>query len=178
MDTNRPKGRSIRLLAEIGSHRLYPVAYSQSFRLLLNRGANTAMANEDTKQVKQPKQPSAAPEVDRPVAPAVSWDDSDMRTSYANVVNASSTREEVTLFFGTNLTWNPTEAKELHIRLNDRVVLNPYAAKRLWMLLGAVLKQYESRFGELKLDAGGLQPSPPAGGRGGTVQKGVPAAKS
>lgn len=77
-----------------------------------------------------------------------------MRTSYANVVNASSTREEVTLFFGTNLTWNPGEAKEFNIRLNERIVLNPYAAKRLWLLVGALLKEYEARFGALSIDVG------------------------
>jgi hypothetical protein len=84
--------------------------------------------------------------------PTVNWDDSSMKTSYANVVNAASTREEITLFFGTNLTWNPGEAKEFHVRLNDRIVLNPFAAKRLWILMGAILKEYESRFGGLNLD--------------------------
>jgi hypothetical protein len=84
--------------------------------------------------------------------PTVNWDDSSMKTSYANVVNAASTREEVTLFFGTNLTWNPGEAKEFHVRLSDRIVLNPYAAKRLWILMSAVLKEYESRFGVLNMD--------------------------
>jgi hypothetical protein len=88
----------------------------------------------------------------RPGVPTVNWDDSSMKTSYANVVNATSTREEVTLFFGTNLTWNPSEAREFHVRLSDRIVLNPFAAKRLWILLGAILKEYESRFGALNMD--------------------------
>jgi len=89
-----------------------------------------------------------------PVLPTVNWDDSTMKTSYANVVNASSTREEVTLFFGTNLTWNPGESKEFKVRLSDRIVLNPYAAKRLWILLGAILKEYETRVGPLNIDVG------------------------
>jgi hypothetical protein len=88
----------------------------------------------------------------RPGIPTVHWDDTSMKTSYANVVNATSTREEVTLFFGTNLTWNPGEAKEFNVRLSDRIVLNPFAAKRLWILLGAVLKEYETRFGPLNID--------------------------
>jgi hypothetical protein len=91
-------------------------------------------------------------EVGRPAAPVVNWDDSQMRTAYANVVNASSTREEVTLFFGTNRTWNPGKSKEFDVKLEERVVLNPHAAKRLFVLLGAVLAQYEKRFGEIKLD--------------------------
>ena len=52
-------------------------------------------------------------------------------------------------------TWNPGEAKEFHVRLSDRIVLNPYAAKRLWILVGAILKEYESRFGALNMDIAG-----------------------
>ena len=105
-------------------------------------------------------------EVGKPVVPTVNWDDSQMRSSYANVVNASSTREEVTLFFGTNLTWNPTETREFNVRLSDRIVLNPHAAKRLWTLLGAILKEYETRFGTLGLDVGSTTGTGAKGGEG------------
>jgi len=84
-------------------------------------------------------------------SPKVNWDDSKMSTSYANVVNASSTREEVTLFFGTNQTWNISEDREFKVQLSNRIVVNPYAAKRLWTLLGAILKEYENRYGHLEL---------------------------
>ena len=84
--------------------------------------------------------------------PKVKWDDSNMKTAYANVVNAASTREEVTIFFGTNQTWNVADAKELVIQLSDRIVLNPLAAKRLWVLLGAVLKDYENKHGKLEIE--------------------------
>lgn len=114
------------------------------------------MANDHANQ-RGGQDTSANVDVGRPAVPTVNWDDSQMKTSYANVVNASSTREEVTLFFGTNLTWNAAEAKEFHVRLSDRVVLNPYAAKRLLLLLGAILKEYESRFGTLQVDARGIQ---------------------
>jgi hypothetical protein len=95
----------------------------------------------------------AKPEVGAPAVPTVDWDDSHMSTSYANVVNAASTREEVTLFFGTNQTWNPVGAQSFQVRLSDRIVLSPFAAKRLWVLLGAVLNEYEKRFGALHIDA-------------------------
>jgi hypothetical protein len=96
--------------------------------------------------------PGSTPAASSAAAPKIEWDDSGMRTSYANVVNASSTREEFTIFFGTNLTWNPAEAKALKVRLNDRIVLGPYAAKRLWILLGTMLKEYETRFGALNME--------------------------
>jgi hypothetical protein len=105
--------------------------------------------NDDATKIKD-----APVNAGRPIAPTVNWDDSQMRTSYANVVNASSTREEVTLFFGTNQTWNPGEARAFNVRLNDRIVLSPFAAKRLWILIGAMLKEYEHRFGALQLDLG------------------------
>ncbi len=86
------------------------------------------------------------------VVPKVRWDDSNMRTTFANVVNGSSTREEVTIFFGTNQTWNLGEETELKVNLSDRIILTPFAAKRLSVLLEAILKAYEARFGSLDLE--------------------------
>lgn len=84
-------------------------------------------------------------------ASRVEWDDSKMNTTYANVANAASTREEVALLFGTNTTWKITGDKPVKIELNNRIILSPYAAKRFVMLLGSVLDEYESRFGKLEL---------------------------
>lgn len=84
--------------------------------------------------------------------PKVVWDDTNLNLSYANVVNVTSTREEVTLFFGTNQTWNAAD-DEFKVKLTDRIILNPFAAKRLLALLSGVLKEYESRYGQLNLEA-------------------------
>jgi hypothetical protein len=87
----------------------------------------------------------------RPGAPAVQWDDSQLKSSYANVCNVSSTREEVVLVFGINQSWErgPTEVT---VQLTDRVILSPFAAKRLVVLLQNVVQQYEGRFGPLSLE--------------------------
>ena len=79
----------------------------------------------------------------------IRWDGTKMTSTYANVCNVTSTREEVTLQFGTNQSWNPKE-NELTVELSNRVILNPYAAKRLAQALSGVMKEYEARFGELK----------------------------
>ena len=84
--------------------------------------------------------------------PKVKWDDTGMSTTYANVCNVSSTREEVTLLFGTNQSWHSAQ-KELTVQLSDRIILSPFAAKRLLLLLGNVVGQYEKRFGTLSIDA-------------------------
>ena len=83
--------------------------------------------------------------------PKVRWDDSGMKTSYANVCNVASTREEVTLLFGTNQTWH-SGMEEVSVHLSDRIILSPFAAKRLSMLLANVVGEYEKRFGALSLE--------------------------
>jgi hypothetical protein len=99
------------------------------------------------KDAAPPVQPEApAPQQD---GPKVTWDDSKMRSSYANVCNVLGTREEIMLLFGTNQAWHGGQ-KQVTIALSERIVLNPYAAKRLQQLLEKGLKEYESRYGEIK----------------------------
>ena len=83
--------------------------------------------------------------------PKITWDQAKMKTTYANVCNVSSTREEVSILFGTNQTVNMSQ-DGIIVELTDRIILNPYAAKRLANILTGVLKQYETAFGALPID--------------------------
>lgn len=83
--------------------------------------------------------------------PTVHWDDSHLKSSYANVCNVSSTREEVVLVFGINQSWERGRS-EVAIQLTDRLILSPFAAKRLAALLTNVVREYEMRFGTLNLE--------------------------
>ena len=83
-------------------------------------------------------------------SPTIIWDDSVMTTTHANVCNVMGTREEMMILFGSNQAWN-REQKSVKVTLSNRIVLNPYAAKRLAALLDIGLKEYEKRYGELKL---------------------------
>jgi hypothetical protein len=85
-------------------------------------------------------------------APTVQFDVSNLQSSYANVCNVSSTREEVVLAFGVNNVWERAQAN-MQVQMTNRIVLNPYAAKRLATVLNRVVAEYESRFGALKDDA-------------------------
>ena len=78
------------------------------------------------------------------------WDDSDMRSVYANASNVAGGREEIVLLFGMNQAWHAGQ-KEIKIQLTDRVILSPFAAKRLSVLLNNVLQNYEKQFGALEL---------------------------
>ena len=81
----------------------------------------------------------------------IKWDDSAMKSSYANVCNVTSTREEVVMLFGINQAWNRGQP-EVTIQLTDRIIISPYAAKRLAALLDGVVQEYEKRFGMLNVE--------------------------
>ena len=77
--------------------------------------------------------------------PNVHWEDEGMTTSYANVANATSSREEVILLFGVNQAWHGGQ-ESVDINLSDRIVLSPFAAKRLHMMLTGSLQNFDKRF--------------------------------
>jgi uncharacterized protein DUF3467 len=83
---------------------------------------------------------------------SVEWNDKEMATHFANVVNVQSTREQVDLFFGMNRTWNLTGPGQVTVDLTNRIILTPFAAKRLWTVLGGVLREYEARHGALDVE--------------------------
>ena len=91
-------------------------------------------------------------------AARIRWDYAEMKTAYANVANATGTREEVMLYFGISQPI-PGEgadaAGEMSVRVSDRIVLSPFAAKRLAQLLTGVVQAYEARFGTLPTGADG-----------------------
>ena len=86
----------------------------------------------------------------------IKWDDSQMRSTYANVCNVSSTREEMVLMFGINQAWNAAQ-RELTVQLTERVIMSPYAAKRLQAVLSNVVREYETRWGAMDIE------KPPSG---------------
>ena len=79
----------------------------------------------------------------------VKWDDTNMKSSYANVCNVMSTREEVVLMFGVNQAWQA--GQNVTVQLTDRIILSPHAAKRLSVLLTNIVKQHEERFGQINI---------------------------
>lgn len=81
--------------------------------------------------------------------PPVQVNTTELKSSYCNVCNASSTREEMILTFGSNHDWD-LEQKMREVKLHHRIILSPFAAKRLQELLTKLIRDHEARFGELK----------------------------
>lgn len=86
------------------------------------------------------------------------WDDAKMQTNYANVCNVSGTREELTLLFGTNQNWHAGQ-KDFRISLSNRIILSPFAAKRLQLMLDAAIQKYEVAFGDIVVEQTTVEPS-------------------
>lgn len=82
--------------------------------------------------------------------PKIKWNDTNMQSTYANVCNVMGTREEIMVLFGSNTNWQGNQ-DEVEVALSQRILLTPYAAKRLQIMLDMGLKEYEKRFGEIKL---------------------------
>jgi hypothetical protein len=116
------------------------------------------MAENDLKEAQSAANPGRGGGSDAPARQArardtqLRWDDAKMATSFANVVNIQSTREQVDLFFGTNQTWNASNEAGLSIELSNRIILSPFAAKRLSTALAGVLREYEARYGALDIE--------------------------
>lgn len=80
--------------------------------------------------------------------PSVAWDESKMQENYANVATISATREEVSLLFGTQRGWRP-DPSDVAIQLTNRIILNPYLAKRFLGVLSRTVDEYEKRYGSI-----------------------------
>lgn len=93
----------------------------------------------------------------------ITWDGSDAHNVYANVAQVKASREEFMLLFGASQT-GQAEQNDLRVQLNERIILNPGAAKRLAIQLNKGIQAYESSFGFLDGKAvlhERLKPTPP-----------------
>jgi Protein of unknown function (DUF3467) len=78
----------------------------------------------------------------------VRWENASTQSVYSNVCNVAGTREEIVLLFGMNQAFNATE-NEMTIQLSNRIIISPFVAKRLALLLNNVVTDYESKYGVL-----------------------------
>ena len=79
------------------------------------------------------------------------WDDVNMKSAYANVAHVTGGREEIILLFGMNQAWHAGH-KEVKVALSDRIVMNPFAAKRFSKLLAEAVENHEKRYGKMDLE--------------------------
>lgn len=81
--------------------------------------------------------------------PGIRWDTSNMVSSQANVFDVSVTREEIVLSFGVNQSLDGEQHGTF--QSSERLILNPFTAKRLATSLNNLIQEYESKFGPLEV---------------------------
>ncbi len=104
-------------------------------------------------------------------------DDADTPILYSSTARVWGSAEEINLDFAGPVRATQ-EPKVARLKIDQRVVLNPWAAKRLALALGQAVGRYEQAYGTLELDerkrrVGGAAPAPaasagPAAGAGST----------
>lgn len=104
-------------------------------------------------------------------SPGIVWNSANMRSTYANVISVTGDREEFSFIFGMNQSWG-ADKNELKVQLTDRIVVNPFSAKRLAKLLNDLIKDYESRYGTIHIET--KQPIPAANRKITSKGSGVP----
>lgn len=101
----------------------------------------------------------------RPDAPQVRsqstvvWDEENARSVYANMFSVAGSQEEFILSLGMNHSWGSGQ-KELKVRMTDRILMSPFAVKRLAKLLNGAIREFESRYGTLQIETTQQDPSP------------------
>ena len=80
----------------------------------------------------------------------VQLDDTNATVSYASTVQVRGSAEDITIDFAGPL--RSTSPKIAKLTIDQRIILNPYAAKRLALAIGQAISQYEKTYGQLELD--------------------------
>lgn len=91
----------------------------------------------------------AVPAKAAPQQQKLRFDTSNVKSTYCNVCNATSTREEVVVNFGINKTWD-MGLRDMEVQVEHRIILSPLAAKRLSEMLQRLIAEHEQRHGEMQ----------------------------
>lgn len=113
----------------------------------VNRG--TATAQTPTQSAASNGQTAVPTNQGSSAAPTLSFDATAVKSSYANFANINSTREEVVLNLGVDRSWEHA-GQQRTVELHHRVMMSPFAAKRLSQMLQELVAGYEAKYGVLK----------------------------
>ena len=80
----------------------------------------------------------------------ISLDDSQADASYSNFCRVTGTPEEVIIDFSLNP--NPFSRQDQTVKVDKRLVLNYYTAKRLFAALQQTIMRHEQNFGVIELN--------------------------
>lgn len=80
----------------------------------------------------------------------IQLDDASVQAAYSNFCRVTGTPEEVIVDFSLNP--NPFSQQDQNIRIDNRIVLNHFTAKRLFAALQQTIMRHEQNFGVIELN--------------------------
>lgn len=98
--------------------------------------------------VEKPKVDGPAPEGTTQIK--LSLDESSLEASYSNFCRVTGTPEEVIIDFALNP--NPFSRQDQKVKIDKRLVMNHYTAKRLFAALQQTIMRHEQNFGVIELN--------------------------
>ena len=102
-------------------------------------------------EVKRPSAPAGTEgQAQAQVQPQFSVDTTTLSSAYANFCRVTGTPEELVLDCGLNTQMTPVLSEA--VKLNHRLVMNYYTAKRLLGALHMAVQQHENVYGVLETD--------------------------
>jgi len=114
---------------------------------------------EDTKTTEK-KKPAEGDVVERPAQPQeppaettqvrITLDDKDVEASYTNFCRVTGTPEEIIVDFALNP--NPFSRQDQTVKVDKRLVMNQFTAKRLFAALQQTILRHEQNFGVIELN--------------------------
>lgn len=110
-------------------------------------------ADNPEQKPEAPAQSQSSPRADNPQAAKgrqVQVDDAHAVTCYANFCRVTGTPEELIIDFGLNA--QPFGVPNDPVKINQRLILNYYTAKRMLHALHLTVQRHESAFGVLETD--------------------------
>ncbi|OGP62949.1 MAG: hypothetical protein A2V65_07150 [Deltaproteobacteria bacterium RBG_13_49_15] len=110
-------------------------------------------------QEPEPGQPQA-----QPAARTIQLDELGAKTSYSNFCYTAGTREGVLFGFGFH-DWQPNNP----IKVDAKIEMSYFNAKRLLATLNQILKRHETAFGDIEIDINKRLKIKPTGGGGGVA---------
>jgi hypothetical protein len=109
-----------------------------------NTNGARPMSNDTIPPARKPRPTAAAPAEQQ-----MKLNTTNLKSTYCNMCNANTTREEVVLNFGVNQSWDRGQG-DTEVALEHRIILSPFAAKRLAEMLTRLVAEYETRYGKLE----------------------------
>jgi hypothetical protein len=95
---------------------------------------------------------AATKQAEQGVPVQIPVDTGDLTSVYANFFRVTGTPEELVLDFGLNTTQVTQSGAPEAVKLNHRLVMSFYTAKRLLSALQWAVNRYETNFGVLETD--------------------------